>query len=132
MSDGQAREGEDRRTFVRLEGEDDDLAVLPEPPYWAVVFTSRLSGVDLENYGPRAAEMMARVQGIEGFLGADSVRDAKGRGITVAYFDSEEAIDRWKHDPEHMASKRKGIETWYDSYEIHVSRVEKSWGFRRE
>jgi len=66
-----------------------------------------------------------------GFLGVESARAEDGFGITVAYFETEEAIAAWKADVEHREAQRRGRETWYEQYQVRVARVERAYGFRR-
>lgn len=69
----------------------------------------------------RRMEELARLQ--PGFLGMESVRDAEGRGITVSYWEDEEAIARWKRDAEHGLAQELGRSRWYSSYVLRVCRV---------
>ncbi len=107
------------------------FARTPEPPYWAVIFSSQRSNADDEGYArtARAMEELAHEQ--PGVLGLESVRAADGRGITVAYFATEEAIAAWKAHVDHRAAQRLGRERWYDAYEVRVARVERAYGFSR-
>ncbi|WP_026424886.1 antibiotic biosynthesis monooxygenase family protein [Actinokineospora inagensis] len=103
-----------------------ELARTPEPPYYAVVFTSVLS-LDDEGYHEAADRMFELVRGTPGFLGFDSVRDEDRVGITVAYFASEEAISVWREQPEHVVTRGNGRERWYDAFEVRVARVERAY-----
>jgi heme-degrading monooxygenase HmoA len=47
---------------------------------------------------------------LAGCLGAESVRDVGGLGITVAYFTDEPAIQAWKQNSEHLVAQRLGKE----------------------
>jgi heme-degrading monooxygenase HmoA len=105
-------------------------ARLPEPPYYAVVFTSLRAAVD-EGYADTAREMFELVQQQPGYLGADSVRGADGLGITVAYFQDEESIAGWRQHADHAAARKLGRERWYDSFAIHVGKVERAYRFDR-
>jgi heme-degrading monooxygenase HmoA len=106
-------------------------AALPEPPYYAVVFTSLRAAAD-EGYADTARRMFALVQKQPGYLGADSVRGADGLGITVAYFRDEESIAAWRRNVDHTAARERGRERWYDSYAIHVAKVERAYRFDRD
>lgn len=108
----------------------DRPAPLPEPPYYAVVFTSLRTPVD-EGYGETAAEMFALVRDQPGFLGADSARGTNGLGITVAYFRDEESIAGWRANADHTAARKLGREKWYDAYAIHVAKVERAYHWTR-
>ena len=58
------------------------------------------SSVKSENdtgYGETAERMVSLAADQPGFLGVESVREADGRGITVSYWDSMDAINHWKH-----------------------------------
>lgn len=108
------------------------LASTPEPPYYAVIFTSthkHAQGDDDSGYGEMAAKMDALVRTQRGFLGSDSARNAAGLGITVAYFDSLDAIREWKANAEHLIAQKLGRERWYRAYTVRVCKVERAYGF---
>ena len=102
----------------------------PEPPYYAVIFTSRRTAGD-HGYAAMATRMEELGSAYDGFLGLESARNAEGLGITVSYWRDEEAIRAWKRDAEHLAAQRAGRETWYEAYEVRVARVERAYGFGR-
>ncbi len=105
------------------------LARTPEPPYWAVIFSSLRTPVDDAGYAQTADDMEALAAQQPGYLGIESARDASGLGITVSYWASEEAILAWRRNADHLAAQRAGRETWYRAYEIRVARVERAYGF---
>ena len=103
------------------------LAPTPKPPYYAVIFTSLRTDED-RGYG-RMAERMVELAGQQpGFLGVESARDAGGLGITVSYWESEEAIAQWKANAEHQVAQATGKKTWYSDYQLRVARVERDYG----
>jgi heme-degrading monooxygenase HmoA len=103
------------------------LARTPEPPYYAVIFTSVRTDADPEAY-PRTADLMVDLASAQpGYLGVESVRDASGTGITVSYWASEEAIFAWKRVADHAAAQRLGRERWYQDYVLRVARVERAY-----
>jgi heme-degrading monooxygenase HmoA len=67
------------------------IAKTPEPPYYAVIFTSQRTEAD-RGYGQMAERMAETAAKQPGFLGIESVRSADGFGITVSYWSSQEAI----------------------------------------
>jgi heme-degrading monooxygenase HmoA len=102
------------------------FAATPEPPYYAVIFTSQRTG-DQDDYR-RMAERMVELAAMQpGFLGVESVRDADGFGITVSYWASTDAIARWKANAEHVAAQEMGMRTWYAHYELRVAKVERAY-----
>ncbi|MFE1908050.1 antibiotic biosynthesis monooxygenase family protein [Streptomyces gardneri] len=102
-----------------------------EPPYYTAVFTS-IRPEAPEGYAETADRMQEIVKDVPGFLGYESARSAGGIGITVAYFRDLESLDAWRLDTEHQAAKAYGREHWYDSYSVHIGKVERSYSFERE
>lgn len=103
------------------------IARTPEPPYYAVIFTSRRTEGD-RGYGAMAARMEALGATYPGFLGLESARGADGVGITVSYWRDEAAILAWKRDAEHQRAQRGGQDTWYADYEVRIAKVERAYG----
>jgi heme-degrading monooxygenase HmoA len=104
------------------------LAVTPEPPYYAVVFTNvRRGGPEADVAYARTAEEMERLARAQpGFLGIESVRDAAGVGITVSYWSSLEAIAAWRAHGEHRVAQEAGRSEWYGAYALRVCKVERA------
>lgn len=100
------------------------FAQTPEPPYYAVIFTSRRTEVD-EGYAQSADEMMELAAKQPGFLGVERARSGDGEGVSVSYWDSLEAIAAWKGDVDHLTAQRLGREKWYRAYVIRIARVER-------
>jgi heme-degrading monooxygenase HmoA len=102
------------------------FAATPEPPYYAVIFTSRRTE-ELEGYDATAARMLELAATQPGFLGAESARGTDGLGITVSYWRSLEAIQNWRNHDEHRLAQTAGRQTWYSHYEARVARVERAY-----
>jgi len=102
------------------------IAVGLQPPYYAVVFTSRRTEGD-NGYADASDSMVALAATQPGFLGIESARGADGVGITVSYWDSEEAIANWRRNAEHAATREHGRSLWYAHYEVRVARVERAY-----
>ena len=62
-----------------------------------------------------------------GCLGAESVRDETGLGITVSYFTDEASLVAWKKDARHLVAQRAGRERWYSHYKLRVAKVERDY-----
>ena len=100
-------------------------ASTPQPPYYAVIFTSRRSEAD-EGYAQTAQRMEELAAGRRGFLGLESVREG-AQGITVSYWTDLDAIREWRADLEHVEAQRLGRERWYERYSVRVARVERAY-----
>ncbi|WP_431026081.1 antibiotic biosynthesis monooxygenase family protein [Halomonas sp. H5] len=101
------------------------IATTPEPPYYAVIFTSLRSEVDA-GYAEMAERMLALAAEQPGFLGVESARE--GVGITVSYWRDPEAIRAWKANLEHREAQRLGHQQWYRYFRVRVARVEREYG----
>jgi heme-degrading monooxygenase HmoA len=102
----------------------------PEPPYFAVIFTSQRTPGEA-GYGEAAERMAALAAGQPGYLGAESARGTDGLGITVSYWRSEDDIAAWRRDVEHAAVREHGRAQWYSHYELRVAKVERAYGWDR-
>jgi len=100
---------------------------MPEPPYYAVIFSSQRTAGD-SGYQEMADRMVDLAARQPGFLGVESVRGSDGFGITVSYWATLEAIACWKADAEHMIAQERGRRDWYAHYELRVARVERAYG----
>lgn len=104
------------------------MTMTPEPPYYAVIFTSVRTDVD-NGYGETASRMLELAESMDGFLGADSAREEVG--ITVSYWRDLDAIKAWRQHPEHVEAQRRGRQEWYESFTTRLCRVERESGFSR-
>ena len=103
------------------------LATTPQPPYWAVIFTSQRTDGDA-GYAAMADRMEALAKEQPGFLGLEHARDA-GCGITISYWRSPDDIAAWKKNLEHREAQRLGRKKWYAAFQIRVCKVERAYGF---
>lgn len=104
-----------------------DFAPTPQPPYYAAIFTSQRTAGD-QGYGAMADRMLELASQQPGYLGAESVRDAQGFGITVSYWTSEAAIRDWKQHAEHQVAQAHGHARWYQHFELRIAKVERAYG----
>jgi heme-degrading monooxygenase HmoA len=104
-----------------------DFARLPEPPYYAVIFSSQRTPGD-HGYGEMADRMVELAAAQPGFLGVESARDADGFGITVSYWRTLEDIAAWKANAEHREAQAIGHRQWYEHFELRVAKVERAHG----
>jgi heme-degrading monooxygenase HmoA len=104
------------------------IANTPKPPYYAVIFSTLRTKVD-EGYVDTAERMEALAKHQEGYLGIESVRNELG--ITVSYWDSLDAILKWKNNVEHTLAREKGRTLWYKKYQLRICKVERDYGFEK-
>jgi heme-degrading monooxygenase HmoA len=102
------------------------FAKTPQPPYYAVIFTSLRAGED-NGYEKTAQRMIELAHQQAGFLGLESARDNNDFGITVSYWASAEAIADWQAHAEHVIAQETGKRLWYAHYELRVAKVERAY-----
>ncbi|MFJ9697024.1 antibiotic biosynthesis monooxygenase family protein [Kitasatospora sp. NPDC101183] len=105
-------------------------AELPEPPYYAVIFTAVRTPGD-NGYADTNERMSKLAAEQPGYLGIDSARGSDGLGLAVSYWKDEASIAAWRENLEHALARTAGREHWYSSYSLHVAKVERSYGFTR-
>ena len=102
------------------------IAKTPEPPYYAVIFTS-IQTEDTRGYAATADHMVELAVRQPGFLGSESAREALG--ITVSYWSSLAAIRAWKADTDHLLAQQQGREQWYRAYHVRIALIERAYDF---
>ena len=101
----------------------------PDPPYYAVIFTS-VKSEDIEDYGEMAERMAELSAKQPGCLGMEHAA-GDSFGITICYWDSPESIENWKRNAEHLAAQAEGFKRWYNSYSLRICKVERHKFFKK-
>ena len=101
----------------------------PQPPYYAVIFTSEQTK-ELSGYSDMSDRMVALAKEQAGFLGIESAREEIG--ITVSYWRDLESIRKWKMNTEHLMAQNKGKADWYKNYKVRICLVERDYEFKNE
>lgn len=99
------------------------IAHTPQPPYYAVIFTSMRTEVD-NGYAEAAKHVLEIARQQPGFLGYEGARQEIG--VSVSYWESMEAIQTWKSHPEHRKVQEMDA-LWYGESRIRVCRVERDY-----
>jgi len=99
------------------------LLQTPQPPYFAVIFTSVRTEGD-NGYGETAEQILKLASEQAGFLGFESAR--QDIGISVSYWTSLEAIAAWKENIAHRQAQDRAKD-WYKAFCIRVCRVEREY-----
>ena len=101
------------------------IAKTPEPPYYAVIFTSHLTETN-RGYSAMAEKMVNLAACQPGFLGIESAREDVG--ITISYWSDLESIKNWKANLAHLEAQKLGREKWYSEFKTRISKVERDYG----
>lgn len=100
-------------------------ATTPQPPYYAVIFTSVRTDGD-NGYSEMAEQMLELAASQPGFLGLETAR--QDIGISVSYWESLEAIASWRANLSHRQAQARAKD-WYTAFRVRVCRVEREYGF---
>ena len=104
------------------------IAITPKPPYYAVIFSTVRTNFD-NGYTKMAERMEHLAKQQEGFLGIETARNEVG--ITVSYWESLDAILKWKNNAEHTIARKLGKELWYEKYQLRICKVEREYGYEK-
>ena len=101
------------------------FAGTPEPPYYAVIFTTMRVNDPNDGYAEMSERLEKMVCDQPGYIGMESVRKNNGYGITVCYWIDEASITNWKNNLEHQDAQEKGRADWYNNYFLRIAKVER-------
>lgn len=97
---------------------------------YAVIFTSKRKDSNADLYYQHNDALVEKIQTIPGYLKHQSVRHPETReGITIAYFDSLEAIDQWRKDEQHVEAKSMAQSHFYEDYNLEITEVLDKYGW---
>lgn len=97
----------------------------------AVIFCARRTEEDDAGYGVAAERMEDLAARQPGYRGIDHAREGDGFGITISYWETDEAAKAWRDNPEHAAIREAGRGKWYLDYSLHVARIERSYDWEK-
>lgn len=100
------------------------IAKTPQPPYYAVIFTSLRTEGD-NGYGDMSVRMVELASKQDGFLGIESAREEIG--ITVSYWRDLASIKKWKNNTDHAVAREKGRQDWYSHFKVRIAKVERDY-----
>jgi heme-degrading monooxygenase HmoA len=77
--------------------------------------------VDQDAYQKAFERMLELVSEVPGFSGIEGFAGEDGSELAVARFETREAIETWRTDPEHVATQQRGRDEFFDSLEITIA-----------
>ena len=88
--------------------------------------------VDQLEYGRSYAHMVELVREIPGFVSVEEFAGEDGSELAVARFESTDAIDAWREQPDHVRTRQRGRDEFFAAYEITIATVHRQYGWSRE
>jgi heme-degrading monooxygenase HmoA len=94
---------------------------------FAVIFRAK-SGIQGTQYTATVARM--REIAFEQYGCIDFVSATEGeQEIAISYWETEEAIIKWKSNAEHTIAQELGQSKWYESYIVQVAEIKREYKF---
>ncbi|MBC7807782.1 MAG: HIT domain-containing protein, partial [Akkermansiaceae bacterium] len=103
----------------------------PAPNLCLVVFRSRIDPEHAEEYGAMASEIAALAKAQPGILAFKTFTASDGERVTLAEFESEEAVNVWREHSRHKDAQHAGRDRFYSEYRLQVCDVLRDYGFNR-
>jgi heme-degrading monooxygenase HmoA len=89
-----------------------------------VVFKIRTRpDIDTEEYDRAFDHMLELVAEFPGFIEIESFQGEDGTELALAKFESPDAIAEWRDHPEHVLTRQRGREEFFEAYEITIATV---------
>ena len=84
-----------------------------------VIFRAYLRpDADIKAYSDTSRRLHELVEQHPGFIAIESFTAPDGEEVSLEWFDSEESVEAWRRNPEHVAAQHRGRTEWYASYRI--------------
>jgi heme-degrading monooxygenase HmoA len=96
---------------------------------YAVIFRAEILELDAE-YAAMATRMRDLAINQYGCLEFVACNEGKSE-VAISYWESEEQIQRWKQNAEHLVAQEKGRSKWYRSYSVQVVEVVRAYNSPR-
>jgi heme-degrading monooxygenase HmoA len=97
---------------------------------YAVIFKSKRQDANSELYYQHNDLLDEKIKSLPGYIKHSGLRHPESReGVTIAYFNSLDAIDNWRKDGEHMDAKKLAKSEFYENYFVEVTEVLDAYGW---
>jgi len=97
---------------------------------YAVIFKSKRQDANQDSYYQHNDALEEKIKSLPGYIKHSGIRHPETRqGVTIAYFDSLEAIDNWRKDSNHLDAKKLAKSDFYENYSVEITEVIDSYGW---
>lgn len=104
------------------------MSKYPESGYFSVIFSFKITGNDMDGFYTALDDMTKAAHRVDGFLGADGVIVTDGVSMFISYWQSREAIAKFRDMEEHKFVRAKSKKEWLSAYEVQIGEVLHSYG----
>ena len=104
-----------------------------EEKLYAVIFKSKRQDANSDLYYEHNDKLDEKIRSLKGYVKHSGMRHPETReGVTIAYFDSLDAINQWRKDEEHLDAKKLAKSHFYENYSVEITEVIESYGWNSE
>ena len=97
---------------------------------YAVIFKSKRQDANQDLYYQHDSALEKKIKSLTGYIKHSGIRHPETRqGVTIAYFDSLDAIDNWRKDSDHMDAKKLAKSDFFENYSVEITEVIDSYGW---
>ena len=97
---------------------------------YAVIFEVEVKPEGKEEYLQIASELRKALKNIDGFISIERFQSFvnEGKLVSLSFWDSEEAISKWRNNPDHKKAQQKGRSELFSDYRLRVAHVVRDYG----
>ncbi|MEN9679982.1 MAG: hypothetical protein RLZ57_1111 [Actinomycetota bacterium] len=97
---------------------------------YAVIFASKRTDSNSDLYYKHNDLLQEKIKNSPGYIKHFGIRHPETReGVTIAYFETLDAIKDWRDDLDHQNAKALAKTHFYESYSVEVVKVERAYGW---
>ena len=90
-----------------------------------VILRTRLRPEAAEAYDIMAKKLSALAKDVPGYIAHKSFVAADGEKVTIAEYESEEAMRAWGRHPDHLEGKRAGAREFFSEYSAQICELKR-------
>jgi heme-degrading monooxygenase HmoA len=95
-----------------------------DAPYYVAAFATN-RGAHINRDMDAVSRMIRLATRAEGFLGLETANRDDGTTVMRSYWQSAETLDRWKLACDRSLAESFGLQSWYHTFGLAVSKIER-------
>ncbi|UCH21297.1 MAG: antibiotic biosynthesis monooxygenase [Deltaproteobacteria bacterium] len=99
---------------------------------YAVIFEVEVKPERKEEYLQIASELSNELSKIDGFISVERFQSLvnESRLASLSFWESEEAISKWRNNLNHKVAQQKGRSELFSGYRLRVAHVVRDYGLK--
>jgi heme-degrading monooxygenase HmoA len=103
-------------------------SLTPERCMIVVILRTRLRPEAAEAYAVMARKLAPLAAAVPGYLGHKVFFADDGEKVMIVEYESEEAMQAWGRDPDHLEGKRAGLREFFSDYRVQICELKRERG----